>query len=507
MNEHPVESRPRLRRFRNGLLASAVTLGVAGFAATGAIVADNSIAFAEPVRVEAPAPADFSQLVKKVSQAVVSVQVKTEASPADFEGRSFRRGRPDLPDDHPFNEFFKRFGEPRDFDRDHRRGRRSPGRRFRTSQGSGFFISDDGYVVTNNHVIDKGKELVVIMEDGTELDAELIGTDKRTDLALLKVEGEDFTYVALADEKPSVGEWVVAVGNPFGLGGTVTAGIVSSLGRDIGAGPYDDFIQIDAPVNRGNSGGPTFNTKGEVIGVNSMIFSPSGGNVGIAFAIPAATVSEVVAELKDDGSVTRGWLGVQIQPVTRDSADSLGIGEIDGALVADPQDDGPAEKAGIKAGDIITAVNGKAIKGPRELARVIAGYDPGAKVDVSLLRGGKERVISLELGKLGSQQANAADPDESKPEPATLAALGLAIGPNDGGDGVLVTGVDDDSEAGEKGIRAGDVIRSVNGDAVDSVKSVESRIAAAREDGRKAVLMQVESERGTRFVAVPFPRG
>jgi serine protease Do len=461
MNEHPVESRPRLRRFRNGLLASAVTLGVAGFAATGAIVADNSIAFAEPVRVEAPAPADFSQLVKKVSQAVVSVQVKTEASPADFEGRSFRRGRPDLPDDHPFNEFFKRFGEPRDFDRDHRRGRRSPGRRFRTSQGSGFFISDDGYVVTNNHVIDKGKELVVIMEDGTELDAELIGTDKRTDLALLKVEGEDFTYVALADEKPSVGEWVVAVGNPFGLGGTVTAGIVSSLGRD----------------------------------------------VGIAFAIPAATVSEVVAELKDDGSVTRGWLGVQIQPVTRDIADSLGIGEIDGALVADPQDDGPAEKAGIKAGDIITAVNGKAIKGPRELARVIAGYDPGAKVDVSLLRGGKERVISLELGKLGSQQANAADPDESKPEPATLAALGLAIGPNDGGDGVLVTGVDDDSEAGEKGIRAGDVIRSVNGDAVDSVKSVESRIAAAREDGRKAVLMQVESERGTRFVAVPFPRG
>ena len=251
MKERTIESRSNVQRFKNGLLASALTLGVAGFAASGAIIAGNSIAFAEAVRVEAPAPAHFSELVKNVSPAVVSVQVKTEAAPADFDGRSFRRGMPDLPDDHPFNEFFKRFEGPRDFDRQHRRGRR-----FRTSQGSGFLISEDGYIVTNNHVIDKGKELVVIMEDGTELDAKLIGTDKRTDLALLKVEGDDFTYVALADEKPSVGEWVVAVGNPFGLGGTVTAGIVSSLGRDIGAGPYDDFIQIDAPVNRGNSGGP-----------------------------------------------------------------------------------------------------------------------------------------------------------------------------------------------------------------------------------------------------------
>ena len=507
MKERTPDSRSNAKRFKNGLLASAVTLGVVGFAASGAIVADNSIAFAEPVRVDAPAPADFTQVVKMVSPAVVSVQVKTEAAPVEFRGRSFRRGSPDLPDDHPFDEFFKRFEEPRDFDRQHRRGRRSPGRRFRTSQGSGFFISDDGYIVTNNHVIDKGKELVVIMEDGTELDAKLIGTDKRTDLALLKVEGEDFTYVALADGKPVVGEWVVAVGNPFGLGGTVTAGIVSSIGRDIGAGPYDDFIQIDAPVNRGNSGGPTFNTKGQVIGVNSMIFSPSGGNVGIAFAIPAATVSEVVAELRDDGSVTRGWLGVQIQPVTRDIADSLGVDKTDGALVAEPQANGPAEKAGIKAGDIITAVDGKAIEGPRELAKVIAGYDPGENVGVTLLRGGKERVISLELGKLGARQANAANRGADRPEPASLEALGLEIGPNDGGQGVLVTGVDADSEAGEKGIRAGDVIVSVGGDAVDSVRAVENRIEAARKDGRKAILMQVQSDRGTRFVAVPFPRG
>lgn len=491
-----------MQRFKNGLLASALTLGVAGFAASGAIIADNSIAFAQAVRVDAPAPADFTQVVEKVSPAVVSVQVKTEATPADFRGRPFRRGMPGFRDDHPTDEFFKRFEEPHDSDRPRRRGRR-----FRTSQGSGFFISDDGYIVTNNHVIARGKELVVILQDGTELDAKLIGADKRTDLALLKVEGEDFTYVALADEKPSVGEWVIAVGNPFGLGGTVTAGIVSSLGRNIGAGPYDDFIQIDAPVNRGNSGGPTFNTKGEVIGVNSMIFSPSGGNVGIAFAIPASTVREVIAELRDDGSVTRGWLGVQIQPVTRDIADSLGVDRTIGALVADPQDDGPAEKAGIRAGDIITAVNGKAIKGPRELARVIAGYDPGASIDVTLLRDGKEKVISLELGKLGSVEAKRANRDEEMHEPASLAALGLEIGPNDGGHGVRVTSVDANSEAGEKGIRAGDVIVSIGGQTVDSVKSVENRIAAARKDGRKAVLLQVESDRGTRFVALPFPRG
>ncbi len=482
-------------------MASAVTLGIAGFAASGAIVADHSVAFAEPVRVDAPAPADFTEVVKKVSPAVVSVQVKTEASPADFRGRSFRRGMPELPQDSPYYEFFRRFEEQHD----DRRPRRGP--RFRTSQGSGFFISDDGYIVTNNHVIERGTEFVVIMDDGTELDAKLIGADKRTDLALLKVEGEDFTYVALADDKPAVGEWVVAIGNPFGLGGTVTAGIVSSLGRDIGAGPYDDFIQIDAPVNRGNSGGPTFNTRGEVIGVNSMIFSPSGGNVGIAFAIPSGTVSEVVAELRDDGSVTRGWLGVQIQPVTRDIADSLGIAATSGALVADPQDDGPAKQAGIEAGDVITAIDGKAVKGPRELARMIAGYDPGERVEVTVLRAGKESVVSVELGKLGAVEANAADPRDDDAEPTSLAALGLSVGPNDGGDGVLVTGVDADGEAGEKGIRTGDVIVSVGGEAVGSVNAVKSRVAAARKDGRKAVLMQVENERGTRFVAVPFPRG
>ncbi len=227
-------------------------------------------------------------------------------------------------------------------------------RQYGISQGSGFFISDDGYLVTNHHVIENGTEFTVIDRDGKEYDAKLIGADKRTDLALLKVESDEtFTYVDFAKEAPQVGEWTVAIGNPFGLGGSVTAGIVSARGRDIGAGPYDDFIQIDAPVNRGNSGGPAFNMHGEVIGVNAAIFSPSGGNVGIAFAIPASTAQDVIMELKDDGTVVRGWLGVQIQNVTDDIAESLGLEEARGAIVAEAQENSPAQKAGLRSGDTI----------------------------------------------------------------------------------------------------------------------------------------------------------
>ena len=231
----------------------------------------------------------------------------------------------------------------------------------------------------------------VVTQDGKELDAKLIGKDERTDLALLKVEGKDFKYVTFATDKPKVGQWVLAVGNPFGLGGTVTAGIISAHGRDIGSGPYDDFLQIDAPVNRGNSGGPTFNLHGEVVGVNTAIFSPSGGNVGIAFAIPASTVSDIVGDLKDKGIVTRGWLGVQIQPVTDDIAKSLGIENTHGAIVADATADGPAQGAGIKTGDIITKVNGTDVASPKELSETIAKLEPGAKIKVTVMRDGHER--------------------------------------------------------------------------------------------------------------------
>ena len=260
------------------------------------------------------------------------------------------------------------------------RARQRGGRSFTTGQGSGFFISADGYAVTNNHVVDKAESVEVTTDDGKTYTAKVIGTDPRTDVALIKVDGRnDFPFVAFTEQPPRIGDWVLAVGNPFGLGGTVTAGIVSARGRDIGAGPYDDFIQIDAPVNKGNSGGPTFDVNGNVIGVNTAIFSPSGGSVGIAFAIPADTVKAVVAQLKDKGSVTRGWIGVQIQPVTDEIADSLGLKNAQGALVAEPQADGPAVKAGIEAGDVITAVNGHAGQGrarPRPADR-----RPGARRD------------------------------------------------------------------------------------------------------------------------------
>ena len=274
--------------------------------------------------------------------------------------------------------FFRRFGMPEGGPTVRRRLAR--GRNVSvTGQGSGFFISADGYAVTNNHVVDKAETVEVTTDDGKTYTAKVIGTDPRTDLALIKVEGRsDFPYVKLADKAPRIGDWVLAVGNPFGLGGTVTAGIVSARGRDIGAGPYDDFIQIDAPVNKGNSGGPTFDVDGNVIGVNTAIFSPSGGSVGIAFAIPAETVKTVVAQLKDKGTVTRGWIGVQIQPVTADIADSLGLKKAEGALVAEPQADGPAAKAGIKAGDVITAVNGKRGQGRARPRPQIGGMAPGA---------------------------------------------------------------------------------------------------------------------------------
>jgi len=462
------------------------------------------------------APLSFADIVERVKPAVVSIQVSAGGgpkvakgpapSPRGKEGNRDRDGGrgndmlPNLPDDHPLNEFFRNL--PRDF-----RGQPRPTQ----AQGSGFLISPDGYLITNNHVIDNATKVQVIFDQNNKYEADLVGTDQRTDLALLKIKanGKTFPYVKLADgAPPRVGDWVIAVGNPFGLGGTVTAGIVSAHGRDIGSGPYD-YMQIDAAVNKGNSGGPTFNLDGDVVGVNTAIYSPSGGSIGIAFAIPAKTVTEVVAQLKTSGSVKRGWLGVRIQSLDDDMAASLGLTEAKGALVNEVTSPGPAAEAGIKNGDTILAVNGVKINDSRDLARQIANFTPGSKVDVKVLRGQREQTIGVKLGTLpsGPELAKAGPPGKAPqpPQATELEQLGLSVAPVTGSDkeGVMITDVDNDSDAARKGLRVGDVILEMGGAVVSAPQDVVEAIREAGRLQRRAVLMRIRSGTDTpRFLAV-----
>jgi serine protease Do len=359
-------------------------------------------------------------------------------------------------------------------------------------------------------VVERGKSVEIQTDDNKTYTARVIGSDPKTDLALLKVDGrEDFPFVKLADKQPRIGDWVIAVGNPFGLGGTVTAGIVSASGRDIGAGPYDDFIQIDAPVNRGNSGGPAFDASGKVIGVTTAIFSPSGGSVGIGFAIPADTVRTVVNQLKEDGHVTRGWIGVQIQPVTKDIADSLGLKAAEGAIVAEPQPDSPAAKAGIKAGDVILSVNGETVKDARALAKMVAAKKPGSKIELGLMRNGSKQTMAVTLGEFPEDQQMArASRDKRGEFSGETGALGLTLAPASavagaGEKGVVVTHVNPDGPAATRGFREGDVILEVSGKAVSNPNEVRKAMEAAREGGKTAVLMRIKSGENTRFVALP----
>jgi serine protease Do len=463
-------------------------------------------------------PTGFADIVERVKPSVISVRVNIAEKVASKDDSANRND-----DDSPFQpgspmeRFFRRFGGPDGMPPGMRGGPRGGGRGQVTGQGSGFFISADGFAVTNNHVVDGADKVEVTTDDGKTYTAKVIGTDARTDVALIKVEGgSNFPFAKLSDSKPRIGDWVLAVGNPFGLGGTVTAGIVSASGRDIGNGPYDDFIQIDAPVNKGNSGGPAFDTSGEVMGVNTAIYSPSGGSVGIAFSIPASTVKTVIAQLKDKGSVSRGWIGVQIQPVTADIADSLGLKKAEGALVAEPQANGPAAKAGIESGDVITSVNGETVKDARELARTIGALAPGAAVKLNVLHKGKDTTVNLTLGQLPNAVEAKADTDNSdklSPKRGTdVPKLGLTLAPADsvagaGKDGVVVTEVDPKSAAAERGFKEGDVILEVAGKSVTNAGDVREAINAARTDNKNSVLMRVKSGGSSRFVAVPLAKG
>jgi serine protease Do len=479
---------------RGRMLASAAVVAIiASGAIGGSMLSTSAVAGAvNTADLQTSAMPSFAPVVARVKPAVVAVKVNIEDAAATSDDLSGQMDN--LPPD--VQQFFKRFG-----------GQGAPNQmrpQHEMALGSGFIISADGYVVTNNHVVQNAKSVTVTTDDGKTLDAKVIGADAKTDLALLKItEPGDYPFVKLAKETPRIGDWVVAIGNPYGLGGTVTAGIISAEGRDIGSGPYDSFLQIDAPINKGNSGGPTFNLKGEVVGVNTAIFSPSGGSVGIGFAIPANTVENVVDSLEHGGVVNRGYLGVQIQPLSQAIADSLGMKTTNGALVDQAMAGTPAAEAGLKSGDVITKLNGEEVKDASDLTRHVGALKPGDKVELSYLRDGAEKTTSLTLGSMKSEQTAKADvaPTES------ALKLGVQLAPASGeGQGVAIVNVDPDGLAASKGLASGDVIMEVAGKSVNSPREVKADIAKAKQEGRKSVLMLIKTADASRFVAFEFPK-
>ena len=468
--------------FAASLVASTLLTGSLAVTTAPTAFAQGKIEAIDPTK-------GFAPLVEHVMPSVVSVEVKYQPAAADGAGRD------DIPPQ--MREFFEQFPQFRDrFE-----GPRSRGG---SAVGSGFVISADGYVVTNNHVVKDASEVKLKFQGGAEYDAKVIGTDSKTDLALLKINADKtFDYVPLTETDSKVGDWVMAVGNPFGLGGTVTAGIVSARGRDIGSGPYDDYLQIDASINKGNSGGPAFNLQGEVVGVNTAIFSPSGGSVGIGFAIPASLVKSVVEDLKGDGVVTRGWLGVQIQPVTDDMAESLGLEKAEGAIIADLTEKSPALKAGLKQGDTIIKVNGEQIDDAKDLSRTVAGLAPGKPVAFEIVRDGKRQTIDVEIGTMPNDTPRMASADKSG-KGVDLSDLGILVAPADDGEGVRITELDPRSTAADRGLKTGDVILEIGGKTVSSPADVSDAMKAAK--GKK-VLMLVRSGDNQRFITLPRDQG
>jgi serine protease Do len=472
-------SKSVLKLFAAGLVASTLLTGT--IAATSIAQAQGTIEAIDPTK-------GFAPLVEHVMPSVVSVEVKYQPASADT--------AEDTPPQ--LKEFFEQF--PQFKDRFNERQRSDRG----SAVGSGFVVSADGYVITNNHVVSNASTVKLKFQGGAEYDAKVIGTDSKTDLALLKIDSDKtFDFVPLTTKEAKVGDWVMAVGNPFGLGGTVTAGIVSARGRDIGSGPYDDYLQIDASINKGNSGGPAFNLEGEVVGVNTAIFSPSGGSVGIGFAIPAAIVKTVIEDLKANGSVTRGYLGVAIQPVTEDIAESLGLDKAEGAIISNLTEKSPALKAGLKQGDTIVTANGEAIDDAKDLSRTVAGLKPGSKVPFEIVRDGKRQTIEVEVGTMPGEAPKMAkvEKDTSKVE---LADLGIEVEKAEDGEGVRITKLDPKSEAADRGLKPGDVILEVAGDDIASPADVANALKDAK--GKKILLLVRSGDRQT-YITLPREQG
>jgi serine protease Do len=493
----------RAGRLRRQAAGAVMALTLSGLLLGGMIAAG-------PMRDAAasPPPASFADLAEKVSPSVVNVSTTREVAGQAERGMPF-----DFPPGSPFEEFFRQFQ-----DRMGRGDGPMPQQHEARALGSGFVIDPAGYVVTNNHVIEGADEIQVTFTDGTQLPAKLIGTDKQTDLALLKVEPtKPLTAVEFGDsDQLRVGDWVIAVGNPFGLGGTVSAGIISARGRDIHAGPFDDFLQIDAAINPGNSGGPTFGLDGKVMGVNTAIASPNGGSVGIGFAIPANLAKPIIAQLRETGSVERGWLGVQIQDVTPDLAEALGLEQPKGALVSRVIPDGPAAAAGIEQGDVILAFDGKPVEAMRDLPRLVAAVAAGKTVEIEIWRDHETRTIAADIAKQQTDQVAAADeaaPAQPDGPGTALPALGATLAPVSAelkdrfelpadASGVVIVGLESDGPAADQGLREGDLIEKVSQQDVSTPADVERLTAAAQAAKQSALLLLVNRQGDSLFVAL-----
>ena len=503
----PIDQYTLIRpRGRAPLLATVAVLGLLAGGAAMSLATESTAPANAKLAGTTIVNTGYADLVAAVKPAVVNVRVERKA-----DAGGVMQGPMSDPE---MRRFFERFfGEPGQGQGPMRMPQQPPQRE--RGEGSGFIVSSEGLIVTNAHVTGGADKITISLDDGTELPAKLRGIDEKTDLALLKVEaGKSLPYVTFGDSsKVRVGDAVVAVGNPFGLGGTVTSGIVSATGREIGSGPYDDFLQVDAPINRGNSGGPTFNLQGEVVGVNSAIFSPSGGSVGIGFAISSNLAKQVIADLEDDGQIERGWLGVQIQNVDEDLAANLQLPAAKGALVSAVQRDTPAAAAGVKQGDVILSFGGTPIDQVRQLSRAVAAVEPGKKSELVVWRDGKEVRLQAEVGRMPGQEqvatAEQAAPGADQPR------LGLALAPlapeqreqlglDADQNGVLITEVDPGGPAEAKGLQAGDVVLSIDRTPVAKPADVVAAVRKAHENGAKSVLLYVARDGNERFEALPL---